>query len=150
MVNGKFATALLPPDLEPLTVSASTDSAPNSIETAIGVAVAGAAAVLAAGLFDYQQNGRLDPATREAAGSPLVRLAQLQLNYEFGDSDFVALARQAGRRELRRLCDCDISLFQRHTSAAVDAAVDFYIAGVLEIVGNAVRGERAIQAAWAS
>jgi hypothetical protein len=139
----------LPPELDP-PASTNTDSAPNSIETTIGVAVADAAAVLAAGLFDYQQNGRLDPATREAAGAPLTKLALMQLDYEHGDPDFVALARQAGRRELRRLCDADISLFQRHGSAAVDTAVDFYIDGVLEIVGATVRDERIVRAAWAS
>jgi hypothetical protein len=150
MANGKSAAALLPPAAEPLTVSTSTDSVPNSIETEIGAAVVDAAAVLAAGLFDYQQNGRLDSATREAAGSPLTKLAQLQLAHESGDPDFVALAREAGRRELRRLCDVDLSLFQRHGAAAVDAAVDFYIDGVLEIVGRTVRDERSLQAAWAS
>jgi hypothetical protein len=139
----------LPPELDP-SVSTSNDSAPNSIETTIGVAMVDAVAVLAWGMHDWQYHGTLAPETREAAGSPLVRLTLLQLDHESGDADFVALARQAGRRELRRLCAADISLFQRHGQVAVDAAVDFYINGILEIVGNAVRDERAIRAAWAS
>jgi hypothetical protein len=149
MANGAAAKLPLASELS-ITPTSSNDSTPRPTEIEIGVAVADAAAVLARGMHDCWHHGKIAPETREAAGNPLTKLALMQLDHEFGDSDFVALARQAGRRELRRLCDADISLFQRHGQVAVDAALDFYIDGILEIVGAAVRDERIVRAAWAS
>jgi hypothetical protein len=150
MINGSAARSLPALELPPTPTTASTEPPATDLETTIGAVVADAVAVLAWGLNDCWRCGSLTPENREAAGGPLTKLALMQLAHESGDLDFVALAREAGRRELRRVCDADVSLFQRHGSAAVDAAVDFYINGILEIVGNAVRDERAIRAAWAS
>jgi hypothetical protein len=97
---------------------------------------------------DYQHHGELASKTKEVGSSRLARLATLQLNHEGGDLDFNRKAYDAGKRALRRYLTDD--LFQRHSPAEVDAALDLYIGGTLEIVGAAVRDERSIRAAWAN
>jgi hypothetical protein len=147
MANGVTAAALLPIDSEPMPT---TDSSPPTTEAEIiiGAAVRECVFALYRAMADYQQDGALAPATREAGGTRMARVSTLMLDHELGDSDFIALAHRAGRRELRRYLNAE--LFRKHGADEVDKVLDAVIDHVFEIVSLAVRDERAIRAALAN
>jgi hypothetical protein len=102
-------------------------------------------------MADYQQDGALSPATREAGGTRMARVSTLMLDHALGDSDFIALAHRAGRRELRRhLDELDAGLFRKHGAAEVDKVLDAAIGHAFEVIKPAVRVERGVRAALAN
>jgi hypothetical protein len=144
MANG--ATVRLIPKIP--STSAEAAAPTSAAETAIGVAVADATLILCRAMADHLQNGALSPATREAGGTRMARVSMLMLDHAPGDSDFITLAHQAGKRELRR--HLDAALFRKHGVEEIDKALDGVIDSVFEIVSLAVRDERAIRAALAN
>jgi hypothetical protein len=142
MANGSAALKLLAP--EPPPDEHSEPSAPAEL----GLAVAGATAVLCRAMFDYRQNGELDPQVREAGGSGIAKVATWQLDHGLGDLEFAAVARQQGKIQLRQHLNTDF--FRHNSPAEVEAALDFYIDSLLEMVSRVVKDERAFRAAWAN
>jgi hypothetical protein len=135
------AAVRLHPALEPTPTSHSTN-AQEGVETSIGQAVASAATTLSQAMMDYQQTGRLAPATKDAGGSRIAKVAELQLGHELGDRDFVDKARERGRYELRQCFTAEF--YQLHTPAEVDQALSEIIDSVLEITARVVTDERAL------
>jgi hypothetical protein len=146
MPNGVHAIAHLRL-VEPTPIEA---PAPAEIERSIGEATADAVAVIGAGIESGQATGGLTAAIRSLAGERLGRVAMLQLEHPDGDADFVAIVRSEGKRVLWERCGAG---FRAHygaafDKAAIDRALDTNISWVLEIAGNAVRIERAIQRSY--
>jgi hypothetical protein len=141
MANGVAAALpLLAPELPSAPAKATTPDVP--IELTLGMAVADAVTALSLAMSDYQRCGMLAPTTREAGGSRIAKVAELQLGHEFGDCDFASRARAAGKATLRQYFNAD---FYQYTSpAAVEAELDALITEVLAIAGKVVRDERAL------
>jgi hypothetical protein len=123
-------------------------AAPTEIDLAIGQAAASAAVVLAAAMLAHQQNGQLDPATRERGGIALVQLSRMQLN-NLDKVDFDAVARQQGMIILRQYLAA-ANFYQRHEAGADEQALNTIIDGVLEIAGRVVADESAFLQAMAN
>jgi hypothetical protein len=108
---------------------------------------AAAVAVISAGIEAAAAGWHVPPPQlRRQAGEYLGRVAVLQLEHAGGDEDFAALVRSECKRVLR-----ERGAFREHCSdeaAAVDRALDEMINWVLDIAGQAVRIERAIQRAY--
>ena len=126
---------------------------PPATETAvaaaeIGQATAAAAVAMAWGILSYHQAGRLDPAAKEAGGTKLARVSVLMLDHADGDDDFTRKARAAAKPLLR--AHLDAGFFQRYSPEQGDAALDFYIDSVFEVVTRTVADERAFRAAMAN
>ena len=142
MANGSTALKLLAP--EPPPDQHSEPSAPAEL----GLAVADATAVLCRAMFDHRQNGELDPQVREAGGSGIAKVATWQLDRGLDDYEFAAMAREQGKIQLRQHINTDF--YRQHSAVAVEAALDFYINSLLEMVSRVVKDERAFRAAWAN
>ena len=97
---------------------------------------------------EFQQAGRLDPAAKAAGGVKLARVSMLMLDHAGGDDDFTRKARAAAKPLLRAHLDAEF--FRRHTPEQGDAALDFYIDSVFEVVTRAVADERVFRAAMAN
>src|SRR5262245_51753303 len=97
MPNGAAVT--LPLELASTTIS--TPAKPTELEQRIGEAVAAAAAAVARAMADFSANGIMAPSTRTLGGDCLSRVALLQLAH-FGELDFAAVARVAGKRALHQ------------------------------------------------
>ena len=139
MANGATArlpfTSELPSDNGPISAKPSS----TALEVSIGMAVESAVTALAQAMVDYQHCGVLLPATKEAGGSRIAKVAELWLSHEGDDLDFATKVRTAGKRALRRHLPIDFP----HSPAAIDAALEFYINELLGMVGRVVANERA-------
>jgi hypothetical protein len=122
---------------------------PTEAARSIGIAAADAVAVVGLGLEAAAAGWHAPPPQlRRQAGEYLGRVAMLQLEHQGGDADFIALVRSEGKRILR---ERSMTSFKQHygtDEATVDRALDEMINWVLEIAGNAVAVERAIQRAY--
>lgn len=152
MANGNHALKLVEP--EPQTASVpppGADPSPRAqdpIEQQIAEAVASGVIAIVAAVDGYLRHGVIDPIAKDTSATWMAKVAELQLDYEFGDEAFVCTARHAGRRALRKHFDADF--FQRHGQADADAAIDLYIGDLLGIVANVVHDERIFRVAWAN
>jgi hypothetical protein len=91
----------------------------------------------------------MSPDVRDIGATRIARVAQLALDHEGGDADFLHAARAAGRHLLqRRLADDDFFLSQ--SPAGADAAIDILVDHLFTIVERVVRDERVFRAAWAN
>jgi len=113
-------------------------------EEVIGQAIASATTALCFALLELQQDGRLDPATREAGGNRVAKVATLMLDHALGDQDFLSTARAQGKVQLRRYLNGSFA------PAQSDAALDFHIDNLLEIVTRVVADERVFRRAAAN
>jgi hypothetical protein len=123
MANGTAATALLPPDLEPLTVPAvQFDESLGGIEGWIGAVVGAIVEVTAKAL----QEGEISPETRRLGGDSTARLFELQ-QMSRGKLDFAATVQQQAQLQLsQRLSTEEIAVVAAwilSTLTRVDAAV---------------------------
>ena len=136
------------PPAAPTTGKPAAPPAAAGIEVELGRAVASAATAVARAMMDYDAFGVMDGETKEAGGSRIARVATLQIDHKEGDLDFIARARNAGRRELRQHIDADFH--RQHRPEYCAAAIDFYLDAVFEVVAKVVADERAFRAAWAN
>jgi hypothetical protein len=96
MANGTAAIALLPPDLEPLTVPAPQfDESLGGVEGWIGAIVGAIVEVTAKAL----QEGEISPETRRLGGDLTARLFELQ-QLSHGKFDFVTVVQQQAELQL--------------------------------------------------
>jgi len=109
------------------------------IESRIGTAIASAATALCFAVLE-QNGGGLDPKTREAGGSRIAEVVQLQLGHELGDHDFTRIAYREGKARLRQYLDGNFN--QQHGAPAGEEAVDAILSELLEIVARVVAFER--------
>jgi hypothetical protein len=114
-------------------------TADEGIELQVGEAVRDAVVVVAQAMLSYRQTGLLDPAVKDAGGSRLGALVELQMAMT-GEVDFVAMAYRAGRAQLRRYFDEE--LYRRCSPEQVDEAIDIFIADVLNITAKVIKFER--------
>jgi hypothetical protein len=148
MANGAAVARLVPPSARATADKPAAAPAVAGIEVELGRAVASAATAVARAMLDYGAFGVMDSETKEAGGSRIARVATLQLDHKEGDLDFIARARNAGRRELRQCIDADF--YRQHRPEHCAAAIDFYLDAVFEVVAKVVEDERAFRAAWAN
>jgi hypothetical protein len=146
----KGTAVALPVELEPSPAPAVTAPAPGAAPAQVvaeiqdGQAVASAVTVLCAAVLDRA----LTPATREAGGERIARVAELWLAHEGDDLEFTRKARAAARCVLRQYYD--VEFYEHYSAEQGDAAIDLYIDSVLEIAGYVVKDERVLRAAWAN
>jgi hypothetical protein len=142
MANGASAALLL----EPTSAPAATDVPPAATE--LGIAVAAATTAICQAMDDYWHCGTLDPAIKDQGGTRIAKVATWQLDHELGELEFAAAARAQGKAQLRRYIDANF--YQQHGAVAVEAALDFYIDSLLEMVSRVVRDERVFRATRAN
>ena len=153
MSNGA-AIAHLPLPQAPTTstkaFAGDTNAVPvTAIEAEIGLAVADAACAIAASIEDFRCGGAMTTAVRDIGAVRIAKVAELALDHELGDADFLHAARVAGRHVLqRRLADDDFFLGQ--SPAGADAAIDILVDHLFTIVERVVHDERVFRAAWAN
>jgi hypothetical protein len=126
MANGKSAAALLPLDLEPLTVPAPQfDESLGGIEGWIGAVVGAIVEVTARALQEFE-NGEVSPETRRLGGDLTARLFELQ-QQSHGKFDFTATVQHQAELQLgQRLSTTEITVVAAWilgTLAKVNAAM---------------------------
>ena len=125
----------------PSTPVAQSGKPGESIETAIGAAVASAVtAICQAG--EELQHGGLTATTRRVGAERIYRLHELRQSVP--EIDFAATAHREGKRMLRRYLDADPDFHRHHAPGAGDATLDRIIAEVLVVLGRVVEFERAM------
>jgi hypothetical protein len=118
------------------------DAVPGEVERSIGEAMADAVIMIGAEVMDWE-NGGLRPFDPALAGERFAKVCMMQLAHD--GSNFAAIARSAGRRELWRRNDAG---FRTHygasfNEAAIDRAFDELLDHVLAITTQVVDNERA-------
>jgi hypothetical protein len=110
MANGAAATALLPPDLDPLTVPVPQfDESLGGIEGWIRALVGAIVATTARALREFE-DGEISPETRRLGGDLTARLLELQ-QMSHGKLDFAATVQQQAQLQLgQRLSTTEITV----------------------------------------
>ena len=139
MANGALLPAL-PAAADPIGPSTSPHAGDQSDRIVIGDAMADAVIALGAALIDFEAAGAMSPATKDAGGSRIARVVEMQLAAS-DETDFVAAARAEGRHTLLRRHGA--ALRQRF-GAISETAIDGLVDEVLVIVSRVCAHERAL------
>ena len=131
----------------PALAEAAADKRGSPVSAELGEAMASATTAFCYAFDEHRNYGGLRPETRTAIGERVGRVAMLALGHEGGDQDFAVHARDAGRPILRRCLGAEY--FRRFSPTQGDEAIDFFLDGVLGVVGRVVETERALQLAMA-
>ena len=103
------------------------------VEAEIAEAVAAAATVLSAALFEYLDGGGLSPKIKDAGGRRIARVFELSQSFGAG---FDVVARRAGGRILRGYFDSDTDFQARHGAQAAEVVIEDVIGQILAIVAR--------------
>jgi hypothetical protein len=139
--NGHAALQLLA--LDPVAAPKPDTGTPIVVD--VGDAMAEAVAGICCGMAEFQNVGRLTTETKAVNGDRIAVLAMAMLAHGGSDADFFDRARVAARCEVRRRFDPE-----GFNAAEVDAATEFCIGAVFEIVTRVVETERAWRVAHAN
>jgi hypothetical protein len=91
-----------------------------TIERITGSLIASVASLIVEGLFEFRENSRMSASTRRVGGEALGALLEIQ-QASAGELDFVAMARESGKRALR---ERDTAISDSNINLLVNSALE--------------------------